>query len=273
MKICFEVTWPVCTTVCLQGSDDLGSELRDLGLRNDLVRITADRICVCGLFGSENMVPDVYRYEIVDDGQSIAVRDHRATNKSHYVSTYPYIDRPAASDCHRSTLVVLLESPHRDEYGASVAAPIAPARGATGERIHKYLFNVLNSCDQMRRLLLRNTPGRVVISNPIPFQASAYSIHGGRFPKPMRLRELIWPALWSLKDTCAVPVFQREFLAKLNCYDPIAIVNACTSGQRRKRRSKVTDVLREWRSDLPIYESNHPSTWDSTTKLIRISDT
>lgn len=44
---------------------------------------------------------------------------------------------------------VVLESPHRDEYGSAEDKPIAPARGTTGARIHKHLCHVLNRCQQM----------------------------------------------------------------------------------------------------------------------------
>jgi len=190
------------------------------------------------------------------------------------LSTNPYIDRQASSECERSTLVIVLESPHRDEYGESVNTPIAPARGTTGARIHKHLCRMLNSCQQMTCLLSPIVPARVIISNPIPFQTSAYAIHGGRTKKEDsgKLRNFIWSALWDLKDCNSEDnfVFRQEFHSRLNCYCPKAVINACTSGGRR--HDKVATFLRDWRNQpsnrsVQIYNAEHPSIWQSDTML------
>lgn len=272
MKICLEVTWPVCKTVSLPRSQNLASKLCQLNLRNDLVRVANGKLCIHGLFGCENRVPDVDRYKIVNCGQGIAIKDHQAATGGSNHSTNPYIDRRITSERPPPTLVIVLESPHRDEYGVSVKSPIAPARGTTGARIHKYLFCVLNSCPQMRVLLSCHAPVRVVIANPIPFQTSAYAIHGGRLKEPALLRNFIWPALWCLQDSTSETteyVFQQEFRSRLNGYNPIAIVNACTSGGQR--RNKVATVLQDWRRScvrsVQLYEVAHPSTWKCSTRL------
>lgn len=266
-------------------------------LRRDLVLQCGNRICISGLFGRENEVPDVDRYRIVRAEQTgargdpsqpacaITVKDHQIVNaapiqptvsghRSPFVSMHPYVDRPVASDCALPLLVIVLESPHRDEYGRSVKEPIAPARGKTGSRIHKYLCDVLNSCAQMTRLLFDRAPVRVAISNPIPFQTSAYAIDGGRLDVSDRLRNFIWKALWSMEDDNESKCFQEKFVAKLYCYNPIAIINACTSGGNPKRRSEITRVIQAPTSfcgnrlrDIPLYETDHPSIWGRDTRL------
>ena len=271
MRICLDVTWPIRRMVCLPIADGLASDLNPLRgeLRQDLVYFDEDRLCIRGLFGRENKVPDVDRYRVVNRGGSIAVEDHGLVSDERYVSTYPYVDRPASAEWEGATLVIVLESPHRDEYGGAVRTPIAPARGATGARIHNYLCNILNCCARSNNLLLACAPVRVIISNPIPFQTSAFAIHGGRLCKPMRLRDVIWRGLWWLQDANQIQatqheddqlpyVFQRMFQEKLERYTPTAIVNACT----RTLRPKITEALRKLPHTIELYEADrHPSGW------------
>lgn len=272
MRVYLEVTWPVYKTVPLPGSEKLARELNELKLRNDLVCVANGKLCIHGLFGYENRVSDADRYKIVNCGQEIAIEDHRAAADGSDLSTNPYIDRPIRLESREPTLVIVLESPHRDEYGVSVGTPIAPARGATGARIHKYLRYVLNNCSQVKRLLSSRAPVRVIISNPIPFQTSAYAIHGGRLNDPARLRNFVWRELWRL-EACnsgrSEYVFQQEFRRRLDSYNPIAIVNACTSGGGR--RDKVASVLQDWcdrcGQSVQLYEAAHPSTWKCSTTL------
>ena len=300
MPLYLDVTWPVCKTVGpLADSDGLARELQDqmANLRHDLVRQCGDRLYIHGLFGCRNKVRDVDRYGIIaieqaggdcapsQPGCAITITDHQvanavptqATGSDHhplFVSTHPYVDRRVEVCCDQPSLVIVLESPHRDEYGGSVEAPIAPARGATGARIHKHLCNVLNSCAQMKRILLDHAPLRVIISNPIPFQTSAYAIDGGRLGVSGRLRDLIWRDLWCMGDNNGSKYFQEEFVAKLARYHPIAIVNVCTSGGNPNRRREVRKVIqaRARRCGEPfhgvrLYETDHPSKWGADTRL------
>ena len=186
-RLHLEVTWPACRTVGpIPRSGQLGDKLwcNRRKLRRDLVRVTDDAVYIRGLFGPENRVSDVDRYYIVRRENAecaVEVRQHEvAAGPNPPISTYPYVDRPVATADGLPTLVIVLESPHRDEYGESVHAPLGPARGRTGARIHKFLCAVVNSCPPIRCTLFDRAPVRVVISNPIPFQTSAYAIQGGR---------------------------------------------------------------------------------------------
>ena len=283
MTIYLEVTWPVRNTVRLPQSQNLAKKLKKQksDLRQDLVCFIDDRLYIRGLFGRKNRVPDVDRYKIVRCGDSIEIKSHHPSiSGKKDVSTYPYVDRPVVSNSGQApcTLVIVLESPHRDEYGDSVTKPIAPARGATGARIHRLLKTVLKSCSQLEDLLRDCAPVRVVISNPVPFQTSAYAIHGGRLPDAgKKLRNFIWPALWDLKDPNAQKdaqpcfVLQKKFCKTLRGYNPIAIVNACTSIGKTGKTGKpeVTTILRD-SCIVPLYEANHPTTWTDETELTLI---
>ena len=293
-RLHLEVTWPVSKTVALSRSNQLAERLRSeqRKLRRDLVCFRDDGVYIRGLFGCENKVPDVDRYKIVVAEETcpgqplrefeVAVRQHNVADAvallhasgdagSPLVSTYPYVDRSVAAGCGRPALVIVLESPHREEYGDSLGKPIAPARGSTGARIHTFLGDVVNSCTEVRRRLRERAPVRVILSNPIPFQTSAYAIHGGSLDVSHKLRNFIWHGLWSDPEL----KLKTAFREKLRGYAPIGIVNACTAGGRPSRRGEVTNVLKAADGDdaldgVPLYEVNHPSTWGCSTRLTRV---
>lgn len=265
MNICIEVTSPISRTVPLPESGDLAQKLLALSLRQDFVRVHSDRLHIRNLFGRCNRVRDVDRYTVVDCDPGVAVHDHPLVPGADYVSQYPYVDRPAALRFEGATLVILLESPHRDEYGTSIRNPVAPARGQTGAGIHRHLSDVLNSCDRLSDLLRPKAPLRVVIANPVPYQTSAYAIHGGRLPRPdsASLRDKIWRALWRIKSPNGTCVLQYDFLRRLRCYAPKVIVNACTGG-KGGLQGLVTNVLpSEYRDRL--FVAHHPAVWKSET--------
>ena len=166
MRLYLDVTWPLHKSVGpLPRSGTLAGLLqRDLGkLRPDLVYLSGNRLYIRGLFGRESVVPDADRYEIVrveraEAGRApsqqlagaIAVTAHQITqtapiqptasgHRSPLVSTYPYVDRPVALGCDRPTLVIVLESPHRDEYGRGIDDPISP-RGAGLARVSTSIY-------------------------------------------------------------------------------------------------------------------------------------
>lgn len=265
MRIYLDVTWPVTELVELPDSEALAAELCDLrgtNLREDLVRMEGnDCLRIHGLFGLNNRVDDVDRYELASTNGDIRVRCHQV-GKGNFISSHPFVDRRPGDDFRRN-VVLVLESPHRDEYGRSVCHPIAAARGQTGQRIHKYLANVLRSSEEMTKLLASHAHVRVIISNPIQLQTSAYAIHGGVL-RVERLRNAIWNALWNLESRDKYP-FRDDFRRRLESYAPIAAINACTSDLG----SQVTNFLRDWRT-IPTYKCHHPARWGKETILGKV---
>lgn len=262
MSIEIEVTWPIIKTVPIPDSGPFAADIRGLNLRPDLVRTVGNNIVISQMFGSNCVVQDVNRYAIdnAECPQRLQIKSHNIAAFQPFVATYPYVDRvPTPSSTEQFALVILLESPHRDEFGASVGSPIGPARGVTGEGIDRYLETVLRDDERCRCLIRRRRPDRVIITNPIPFQTSLYAIHRGRLDKWRTLRDKIWRELWKLEDSNGCCVFQRCLLTKLQRYNPALIINACTGGEKGLGL-KVTKVLSQHYPDLCI-KKNHPSSW------------
>lgn len=267
MELYIDVTWPIEKEVFLLESTDLANELLSLGLRRDLVHHDSNRnrLYIRGLFGPANWMPDVDRYRMLREN---SIASHDLNTHPVHVSTYPYIDLSPELYPMMATLVIILESPHRDEYGGSVTAPIAPARGYTGECIDDLLGAKLMSCNRLMQLLGSRLPIRVVIANPVPFQTSAYAIHRGRVEDAKKLRNEIWRKLWDLEDCNGSRVIQDDFCARMHRYRPIAIVNACTSDLR----GRVRTLLRRAGYTSRLFHTNHPSDWRRRDIPVRVTE-
>ena len=228
----------------------------------DVIRVIKDsgspNVCTLGnvvrvvdFFGVNNRVPDVSRYHIGGNRQPVRHCDIPESQL-----------RPQLR-----TIVLLVESPHSDEYQCGNYFPIAPARGSTGRNIHRCLRTVLSRVGTKLRSAELNVnehivPGdHVIISNPVQFQTSLHAIHG-HSPSASRwstLRNNVWKALWN--EGGEGGYIQLCFLARLNTYKPRLIVNACT-GRRNDTNSLnsiVTGFVQDKFPNVPLFYAHHPS--------------
>lgn len=201
----------------------------------------------------------------------MAVRDvHRYNVKTGVVLKCPRDMHPSAKR-DLPTVVLLLESPHKDEYGKRNGEynPIAPAMGKTGRNLDDGLGYVLS---QIPSGLVDGS--KIIISNPIQFQASLHMIQSSLHVIPgekmnekvkKKVKTAVWDALWEQ------PCVQDCFKSRMRDYSPYIIINACTGGQKDNNglNKKVTCFLKEKKICREIYEIDHPSGW-SIPSLWRI---
>ena len=250
-------------------------------------------------FGKGNVVPDVDRYRFHFDEEQFVLCPHTKCTVSRCSNQYYDIAIARAQRDHDKTLVILLESPHRDEYLRNVGRPIAPAQGTTGRRLHRYLGEVLRSCPSLH-CSLRTGTTRVILSNPIQFQASLVAILGSKERpeenKKIRkkrvkknreaVRDAVWKALWNYthdntseecrEQSANVSFPIRDcFRNRLEKYDPNYIINACTSSTKDMKEMKkcLNNFLKCHFGTCKRYEVNHPSFWqiESNRKLSLLS--
>ena len=133
--------------------------------------------------------------------------------------------------------------------------PIAPAQGTTGRLIEKHLADVLRGGDLSRELC---DGARVIVANPVPYQASLGSIvEVPNVSKCERrkikecLRDAVWEALWNIE------VVRRDFEDRLRRYAPGVIINACT----KKASKHVAVFVAAHSPNSKQYETTHPSSW------------
>lgn len=208
---------------------------------------------IVGMFGPENRVHDVDRYRVIVRNGVCRIEPH--SNREVAPTTNRFHDiRPNHGEFDR-TILLLLESPHKDEYRCGDPCyRIAPAQGRTGTNIELYLERILNDLPVTDS---SDITYRVIIANPVQFQTSLWTIHEGSLAKWRQLRDAIWKTLW---DVCEI---QQDFCSRLQSYCPDVVLNCCTS----RLSKRVTAYLCQCGLAARTYVAYHPSYWNRSIRL------
>lgn len=144
-------------------------------------------------------------------------------------------------------IVLVIESPHKDEY--EEGKPIAPAQGRTGINIYNKICQKLDRIASKKRFE-KGTYG-LIIANPVQFQASLYDFHGESLTKsPIKeIRNKVFKKIYEYEE--------KNFIDRINSYSPKIIINACTSGLK----PIIGDSLEKYFSKEIIFKNSHPSLW------------
>lgn len=223
------------------------------------VQVRTDHVEITGMFGPPNRIPDVDRYRVTVCNGFYCVRPY--TTKIVAACRNRFFDHPTNRRDFDGTILLLLESPHKDEYHSNnVSCPIAPAQGNTGTRICNFLGCILNAPGNAHlRRNIRNDY-RVIIANPIQFQTSLWAIHRGTLERKWHtLRDATWKTLWD------VPEMRQEFCCRVRSYNPQVVLNCCTS----QLRGSITSFFVHcgFTNQMYLYESSHPSVWHRGTEV------
>lgn len=169
-------------------------------------------------FYKSKKVSDVYRYDL-------------RYIKKQWTLVFPNTRTPGCSCCHKqrdisvdptkNNILVILESPHKDEYCEKYLKPLAPANGQTGENFYHYFTkHVLNNNNLLISKLKKRTTYSICFVNPVPFQTSLHFIHKNM---PTTLRDKVWAELF---PDCRLDFLKRmKFYSKSNA---VIILNSCT---------------------------------------------
>ncbi len=206
---------------------------------------------ICRGFSETNRISDVDRYRIGRSGNRITLIPHDEGSVACVSNRYNDILPCSNEDCGQ-TLVIILESPHKEEYcGNCLDQPIAPAQGNTGSNLCGWLDRVHHSDPYLRDHVRDQT--RIIISNPVQYQASLAAILCLRGKKPITIP--VWRKLWECE------MIKNDFIRRMVNYQPDFIINVCTSDISEN----VKCFLQEKRSCLPdqakTYKVHHPSVW------------
>lgn len=146
----------------------------------------------------------------------------------------------------RNSIVLLLESPHVEEYCyckcTNEITPVGPAQGATGRAIKKL----------QQSLLALSIKLPFLVCNPVPWQSSLAFFHNFALDSKegKSIRDSVWNCLWKSE--------QEDFPKRLRSYYPAVVINACTGGKKLNGlRSTLGAALTEWEPRLVT--SCHPS--------------
>lgn len=218
-----------------------------------------DDVIVGNFFEDGNRVPDVSRYCILEAGHGDRCRIREGRYLVSHCDVFGQeLQTQLEQQGEVRNVVLLLESPHRDEYQArNIDCPIAPANGKTGDNIDRCLGKVLGRIDE--GLIVPHC--HVIISNPVQFQTSLHAIHG-KSPRDKggwgTLRDRVWKALW-----CDNTI-RQGFQTRINSYRPSVIINCCTgagAGTNRLRDLVEAELRCMHLQGMRLYRAPHPSSW------------
>lgn len=207
-----------------------------------------------GFWAEEKKISSVYRYSIKKNIHN-KFELYEFEKKSNDFSNSQFNDYPTNIENELKSIVIILESPHKDEYDAN-DMPIAPAQGQTGDQIENKICDILNL--DLFHQVLSNNEYRIILINPIPFQTSLFMLHKQSITNGYKeLRDKVWSALW---NNCEI--YKTEFLTLIESLNAIMLINCCTAGV------KGNIVL----DNFPCskFEIDHPSSWRKGIENITI---
>jgi len=208
---------------------------------------------VLHIFQKKHKVPDVWRYNLKINSDSTIIKSFLPYYEKKSVKKSVYTDRYIpTNDLTNNVILLLLESPHRDEYilKKNKLSPIAPAQGNTGCDINRHIK------EAMGNMSLPEGSYSLLIINPVPYITSLGAFYTRKLEKNIRNR--IWETLWS------IPAVQDDFLKRCLSYNPSYILNCCTSqGSASGLQSKVSSLLIQhassFSSSLIVFSGKHPA--------------
>lgn len=136
------------------------------------------------------------------------------------------IDYTREINCAYDRIVILLESPHKDEYISNNRLFTSPAMGKSGATFNKNCIRVFNDnisfiCDALGLSTISNTPKIYTITfvNAIQYQCSL-----GYSPINRDIRDYVFSSLWNRNPNS----FKDDLIERLNILKPRLIINSCT---------------------------------------------
>lgn len=202
-----------------------------------------------------NECPDIYAGE-VDNGKVIKKwfsKENREIQIQQGNSTQCYDFSKLKPDTNKESIVIILESPHHDEYelNSSWNQP-NPALGTTGTNLEKYIDCLIDAVSQLDPKIMKGKY-QIVLMNSIQYQCSLGRINGRLNDE---IRNLIFTSIWSKQE------IKDDFSERLKSYKPSIIFNCCTSGNKGLRQLIQQEIEKNFKnSNTTLFEGTHPSSW------------
>lgn len=189
--------------------------------------------------------PDIYAGEI-DDGvmTDIFFNPSDRKNKQHLL--------PPDRNPSFKTIVIILESPHLDEYKDH--SFINPALGKTGENLQNYFKKLINAL-AISEHDLNNGQYRIILMESIQYQCSL-----GIKPLNQKIRDLVFSEIWNLQNKNGEFPTKLDFISRLASYMPDVILNLCTTPSNNFVQKEIEQYLKIYPS-VKLYIGYHPSSW------------
>lgn len=149
----------------------------------------------------------------------------------------------------KSPVVVILESPHKEEFCKMCGMPIGPARGKTGNYFDEHFGKLIKNSSIYQ--YINAGMHAVVFVNAVQYQCSlGNSLQGKNNAQNRIICDKNWVRCFN--GGCKYDLKRRVAALK-----PIAIINLCTKGKRNLR-----GIVQPYVNQIATYTyGNHPSSW------------
>lgn len=148
-------------------------------------------------------------------------------------------------------IIIVLESPHKDEFDPITLQPIGPAMGKTGENFRSFFEQLLNGTSKS---ILTNGQHTIILLNAVQFQCSlGKKLSGLGSYKNKKMR-----------DDNFIKCFNNEndFINRIKAINPVLVINLCTIGL--KKNNLIGHVSNELKNaNIKYTVGSHPSRWNN----------
>lgn len=162
-----------------------------------------------------------------------------------------------------SPIIIVLESPHKEEFANDIA------RGPAMEKTGLYFGNFFSPLLKSSKLInvLTNSQHDVIFMNAIQYQCSlGNKLNGKRSYQNKKQRDLNWL-------TCFNNNYSNDLVRRINAIKPYAVINLCTMGfsnlQLYVDRAVCSYINGITKSPIYYTIGRHPSTWIYGTGVIQ----
>lgn len=201
--------------------------------------------------------PDIYAGE----GEIINGNVNVNTTWFDYASRLANRDSLSCKRNQHKTIVIILESPHADEYNNSCF--INPALGKTGENLQNYFEKLINAL-AISEHDLNNGQYRIILMESIQYQCSL-----GIKPLNKNIRDLVFSKIWNLQNKNGEFPTKIDFISRLASYMPDVILNLCTTPSNNLVQKEIDQYRKKYPS-VKLYIGYHPSSWHRYDKEKKI---
>ena len=155
---------------------------------------------------------------------------------------------------YKNCILIILESPHFDEYDTNTHQAKGPAMGLTGKLFEKHFLSIINGINNNNLVLDKDLTYNIIFVNSVQYQASQ-----GMKPLNPSIRDKNWLDFW-------YQGFNADLCKRVREYGfETIVINMCTYGQNMLH-NRVQGVLRcgyrkHEMNMSNLHQSYHPSTW------------
>lgn len=158
-------------------------------------------------------------------------------------------------------ILVILESPHKDEFNGS--NPIGPAQGKTGIFFFSYFANAIAQSAKLNGIYNLLSVYDIVLMNSDQYQCSNGATLNGNYLNKKQ-RDINWKENFSINNI--------DFINRIKAINPTIIINLCTNGISKPtlRNCVETAIFNNILQNTNIHytSGNHPSSWRLKKNII-----